>query len=76
MRALSSKKEDIRRRVSVWLVIMPSDNQAEFSAEMIIHFSGLKNLGQPRRLGILEAIGLFGCGIYRFTVSEPGRGRL
>ena len=47
-----------------------SDNQAEFSAEMIIHFSGLKNLDKlgvwafPRLLVCLD------CGSSRFSIPR------
>jgi len=49
--------------------ICSSDNQAEFAAEMVIHFSGLKNLDNPAS-GIPEAFGLLGLRI--FSVYRPG----
>ena len=53
-----------------------SDNQAEFSAEMIIHFSGLKNLDNPGVWEFSKLLVCLDCGVSRFTVSEPGRGLL
>jgi hypothetical protein len=44
-----------------------SDNQAEFTAEMIIHYSGLKNLDNP---GVLD------CGVSLFVIPETKRGLL
>ena len=41
-------------------LLCASDNQAELTAETVIHFSGLKNLDKPGRLGIPEAFGLLG----------------
>jgi hypothetical protein len=53
-----------------------SDNQAEFNAEMIIHFSGLKNLDNPGVWEFSKLLVCLDCGVSRFTVSEPGRGLL
>jgi len=53
-----------------------SDNQAEFSAEMIIHFSGLKNLDNPGVWEFSKLLVCLDCGVSRFTISDSGRGLL
>jgi hypothetical protein len=47
-----------------------SGNQAEFSAEMIIHFSGIKNLDRPGVLAFPKLLVCLDCGFSRFTVPE------
>ena len=47
-----------------------SNNQVEFSAEMMIHFSSLKNLD---RLGVLlfpKPLVCLDCGFSRFAIPE------
>ena len=50
--------------------ICSSDNQAEFAAEMVIHFSGLKNLDNPGVSVFPKLLVCLGCGFSRFTVPE------
>jgi hypothetical protein len=53
-----------------------SSDQEELSAEMIIHFSGLKNLSDP---GVWESSKLtvcMNCGFSHFKIQEPGAHRL
>jgi hypothetical protein len=47
-----------------------SGNQAEFSAEMIIHFSGLKNLDKPGVWVFPKLLVCLDCGFSRFTTPE------
>jgi hypothetical protein len=47
-----------------------SGNEAEFSAEMIIHFSGLKNLDKPGVWAFPKLLVCLDCGFSRFTVPE------
>ncbi len=48
-----------------------SDDQVEFAAEMIIHFSGLKNLHKPG-VGIFPRLLVcLNCGLSQFTLQEP-----
>jgi len=48
-----------------------SGNQAELSAEMMIHFSGLKNLDKPGLFVFPGVLFCLDCGFSRFTVPEP-----
>jgi hypothetical protein len=53
-----------------------SSDQEELSAEMIIHFSGLKNLSDP---GVWESSKLtvcMNCGFSHFKIQEPSAHRL
>ena len=47
-----------------------SSNEAELSAEMVIHFSGLKNLDKPGVWLFLKFLVCLDCGCSRFTVPE------
>ena len=47
-----------------------SDNQAELSAEMLIHFSGLKNLDKPAVWVYPKVLVCLHCGYSDFTVPE------
>jgi hypothetical protein len=47
-----------------------SGNQTEFPAEMIIHFSGLKNLDKPGVWAFPKLLVCLDCGSSQFTVSE------
>ncbi len=69
-------KETYDRRVVMACPSCQSDNQAEFNAEMIIHFSGLKNLDNPGVWEFSKLLVCLDCGVSRFTISEPGRGLL
>jgi hypothetical protein len=48
----------------------PSENQAEIDAEMIIHFSGLRNLDNPGVWVFPKLLVCLACGFSRFTVPE------
>jgi len=50
--------------------VCASSNQAKFSAEINIHFSGLKNLNRPSVLVFPEVLVCLDCGSSRFTVPE------
>ena len=47
-----------------------SGNQAELTAEMLIHFSGLKNLDKPGVWAFPKLFVCLDCGYSRFTVPE------
>jgi hypothetical protein len=47
-----------------------SFNEAEFAAEMVIHFSGLKNLDKPGVLVFPKLSVCLDCGSSRFTVPK------
>jgi hypothetical protein len=47
-----------------------SGNEAEFDAEMIIHFSGLKNLDKPGVWVFPKLLVCLSCGSSYFTVPE------
>ena len=47
-----------------------STKQAEFTAEMLIHFSGLKNIRKPGVLLFPKLTICLDCGFSRFTVPE------
>ena len=47
-----------------------SGNQAEFSAEINIHFSGLKNLDKPSVLVFPKLLVCLDCGLSQFTLPE------
>jgi hypothetical protein len=47
-----------------------SKKQAEFTAEMIIHFIGLKNLDNPGVWLFPELFVCLDCGFARFSVPE------
>jgi hypothetical protein len=48
-----------------------SGNQAEFSSEICIHFSGLKNIDKPGVLIFPKVLVCLDCGSTRFTVPQP-----
>jgi hypothetical protein len=45
-------------------------NQSEFSAEMIIHFKGLKNVDKPGLLLFPKPLVCLDCGFFQFVVPE------
>jgi hypothetical protein len=47
-----------------------SDNQAEFAAEMIIHFSGRKNIDNPGVRVFPKLLACLDCGFSRVIVPE------
>jgi hypothetical protein len=47
-----------------------SGNQAELTAEMLIHFSGLKNLDKPGVWVFPKLLVCLDCGFSYFTVAE------
>jgi hypothetical protein len=47
-----------------------SDNEAEFSTEMLIHCAGLKNVDEPGVLVFPTLLVCLDCGSSRFTVLE------
>ena len=46
------------------------DNRVEFSAEMIVHFGGLKNLDNPGTWVFSKLLVCLDCGAARFTVPK------
>jgi hypothetical protein len=51
-------------------VLCGSGNQAEFPAEMIIHFAGLKDLHKPGVWVFPKLLVCLDCGSSRFSVPE------
>jgi hypothetical protein len=51
-------------------VLCASNNQAELSAEMMIHLRGLKNLDKPGVLLLPKVLVCFDCGFSRFIMPE------
>jgi hypothetical protein len=51
-------------------VLCGSGNQLEFPAEIMIHFSGLRNLDRPGVLVAPKVLVCLDCGFSRFTVPE------
>ena len=47
-----------------------SNNQTEFFAEMMIHFSGLKHIENRGVLAFQKVLVCLDCGFARFTASE------
>jgi hypothetical protein len=52
-------------------VLCESGNQAEFNTEMIIHFSGLRNIDKPGVLVVQKVLVCLDCGFSRFTTAAP-----
>jgi hypothetical protein len=48
-----------------------SGKQAEFPAEMIVHFSGPENLDNPGVWVFPKLLVCLDCGVSRFTIPEP-----
>jgi hypothetical protein len=51
-------------------VLCASSYQAELSAEIMIHFSGLRNLDKPGILAFPKVLICLDCGFSQFTVPE------
>lgn len=49
-----------------------SSNRAEFIAEINIHFSGLKNIGEPSVLLFPKLLVCLDCGFSAFTTPKTG----
>jgi hypothetical protein len=47
-----------------------SGNQSEFTAEINVHFRGLKNLNNPGVLACPEILICLHCGFSRFTIPR------
>ena len=54
----------------MFCLLCGSDNQAELTAEMLIHFSGPKNLDKPGVWVFPKVFICLGCGYSHFTVPE------
>ena len=50
--------------------LCPTTNEAEFTAEMMIHFSGRKHLENPGVLAFSEILVCLDCGSTRFKIAE------
>lgn len=50
-----------------------SSNRAEFTAEINIHFRGLKNLDKPSVLLVAETLVCLDCGFSALTIPQAGR---
>ncbi len=51
-------------------LVCSSTNEAEFTAEMMIHFSGLKHLENPGVLTFSKMLVCLDCGSTRLTIAE------
>jgi hypothetical protein len=51
-------------------ILCASNHQAEFAAEMNIHFPGLKNLDKPSVWTFPKLLVCLDCGYSRFTIPE------
>jgi hypothetical protein len=60
---------DKEKAVKRCLVCKP-ENQAEFTAEINVHFSGLKNIDNPGALFLPKIVVCLACGFSRFTTPE------
>jgi hypothetical protein len=47
-----------------------STNESELAAEMVVHFSGLRNLDKPGVWLFPKVLVCFDCGYSHFTVPE------
>jgi hypothetical protein len=47
-----------------------SENQSKLSSEMILHFSGMKNLDQPPVFASPEVVVCIDCGFAEFAIPE------
>jgi hypothetical protein len=47
-----------------------SNNQTQFGSEIIIHFSGLKNLDKPAVMVFPKIVVCLDCGVTEFTIPE------
>jgi hypothetical protein len=54
----------------MYCVICQSGNQAEFAAEMLIHFSGIKYVDKPGVLAFPRITICLDCGFSRFTTPK------
>jgi predicted nucleic-acid-binding Zn-ribbon protein len=48
----------------------PSNNQTQFGSEVVIHFSGLKNLAKPTVMVFPKIVVCLDCGYTEFTIPE------
>jgi hypothetical protein len=48
-----------------------SGSQAEFAAEMMIHFSGLQNIDNPGIPAFPKIAVCLDCGFSRFSITDP-----
>ena len=51
-------------------VLCSSTNEVEFTAEMMIHFSGVKHLENPGVLTFSKMLVCLDCGSSRLTIAE------
>ena len=54
----------------MFCMVCGSDTQVEFTAEMMIHFSGLSNIEHPGIAVTPKVSVCLDCGFSRFTMSE------
>jgi hypothetical protein len=60
-----------QRGVAMSCLSCASNYQEEFATEMIIHFSGLKNLNEPGVWAFPKLYVCMNCGFSHFTIQEP-----
>ncbi len=54
----------------MYCALCESSNQAEFTAEMMIHLRGLRNIDNPGVLVFPKVLVCLDCGSSRFTTPE------
>jgi hypothetical protein len=60
----------IRKECIMCCALCASDNEAEFTTEMNMHFSGLRNIDKPGVLVFPRVLVCLDCGFSRFTTPE------
>ena len=60
----------VSRGETPWCRLCSSPNEAEFTAEMMIHFGGRKHLENPGVLAFSEILICLDCGSTRFRIAE------
>ena len=53
-----------------------SSNQTQFGSEIIIHFSGVKNLDKPTVMVFPTIVVCLDCGVTEFTIPKAELGQL
>ena len=54
----------------MYCALCQSNNQAEFTAEMMLHFTGLQNIDNPGVPTFPKIVVCLDCGFSRFTTTE------
>ena len=60
-----------KRGCVMYCELCQSDSQTEFTAEMMIHFSGLPHIDNPGVRAFPKIAVCLDCGFSRFSIAEP-----